>query len=128
QAERVIALELDNNLARSLKKTFRNNPDLKVLNINFLDMPLPNNTFKVVANIPYNITTNIFGKLFNTPSTSFSKGTIITEWGAAKRFTEHSTDPRIIGDRKSTRLNSSHVSISYAVFCLKKKKTETEDT
>src|SRR5207249_10437493 len=28
-----------------------------------------------------------------------------------------------IRDRKSTRLNSSHVSISYAVFCLKKKKT-----
>src|SRR5690242_11674992 len=27
-----------------------------------------------------------------------------------------------IGDRKSTRLNSSHMSISYAVFCLKKKK------
>src|SRR5699024_12270912 len=29
-------------------------------------------------------------------------------------------------DRKSTRLNSSHVSISYAVFCLKKKKTTLE--
>src|SRR5689334_24224102 len=29
-------------------------------------------------------------------------------------------------DRKSTRLNSSHSSISYAVFCLKKKKTERE--
>src|SRR5437660_8228606 len=29
---------------------------------------------------------------------------------------------RLIGDRKSTRLNSSHVAISYAVFCLKKKK------
>src|SRR5258705_7976386 len=28
------------------------------------------------------------------------------------------------GDRKSTRLNSSHLGISYAVFCLKKKKTE----
>src|SRR5207249_9993046 len=27
----------------------------------------------------------------------------------------------VVGDRKSTRLNSSHVSISYAVFCLKKK-------
>src|SRR5437773_9769793 len=26
------------------------------------------------------------------------------------------------GDRKSTRLNSSHITISYAVFCLKKKK------
>src|SRR5215510_16141809 len=34
-------------------------------------------------------------------------------------------------DRKSTRLNSSHVAISYAVFCLKKKKThrmEDSDT
>src|SRR5688572_32495268 len=29
------------------------------------------------------------------------------------------------GDRKSTRLNSSHSQISYAVFCLKKKKNET---
>src|SRR5690606_41084788 len=29
---------------------------------------------------------------------------------------------RHVGDRKSTRLNSSHVKISYAVFCLKKKK------
>src|SRR5699024_12441576 len=32
----------------------------------------------------------------------------------------------ISGDRKSTRLNSSHVSISYAVFCLKKKKKKNK--
>src|SRR2546430_11070290 len=34
---------------------------------------------------------------------------------------------RLLGveDRKSTRLNSSHSQISYAVFCLKKKKTKT---
>src|SRR2546427_8787322 len=31
-------------------------------------------------------------------------------------------------DRKSTRLNSSHSQISYAVFCLKKKKKKTTDT
>src|SRR2546426_9126003 len=31
-------------------------------------------------------------------------------------------EPRAYGDRKSTRLNSSHLVISYAVFCLKKKK------
>src|SRR5690242_21491845 len=29
--------------------------------------------------------------------------------------------PGLVSDRKSTRLNSSHMSISYAVFCLKKK-------
>src|SRR3712207_7680265 len=31
-----------------------------------------------------------------------------------------------LGDRKSTRLNSSHANISYAVFCLKKKKLDRE--
>src|SRR3712207_8304004 len=38
---------------------------------------------------------------------------------AAPRLAHH---PR--ADRKSTRLNSSHANISYAVFCLKKKKNE----
>src|SRR3712207_9312045 len=32
------------------------------------------------------------------------------------------------GDRKSTRLNSSHANISYAVFCLKKKKNKKSST
>src|SRR3712207_7577999 len=34
------------------------------------------------------------------------------------------TSRKIFADRKSTRLNSSHANISYAVFCLKKKKNE----
>src|SRR2546430_10675892 len=33
-----------------------------------------------------------------------------------------------VSDRKSTRLNSSHSQISYAVFCLKKKTTDTHST
>src|SRR5690625_1915971 len=36
--------------------------------------------------------------------------------------------PGVVGaDRKSTRLNSSHVAISYAVFCLKKKKQQENE-
>src|SRR5690554_7759727 len=34
-------------------------------------------------------------------------------------------NPMKLADRKSTRLNSSHVRISYAVFCLKKKSKQT---
>src|SRR2546422_2317272 len=52
--------------------------------------------------------------------------------GSLVHHTHHRTNPmRIEGpvdqsqDRKSTRLNSSHGYISYAVFCLKKKKTIT---
>src|SRR5258707_11123199 len=38
----------------------------------------------------------------------------------------HTSAPRPPSDRKSTRLNSSHANISYAVFCLKKKKQTSE--
>src|SRR2546430_5566329 len=41
----------------------------------------------------------------------------------ANSWTERDTDYSGFADRKSTRLNSSHSQISYAVFCLKKKKT-----
>src|SRR5690348_17512452 len=37
-------------------------------------------------------------------------------------------DLELLADRKSTRLNSSHPSISYAVFCLKKKKDRPAGT
>src|SRR2546427_12766200 len=49
-----------------------------------------------------------------------------TRRGARARLERHAVDGGGLvlphGDRKSTRLNSSHSQISYAVFCLKKKK------
>src|SRR5205814_3755814 len=45
---------------------------------------------------------------------------IATETGAPSRWAPLTGAPDL--DRKSTRLNSSHLGISYAVFCLKKKK------
>src|SRR2546430_8238420 len=57
------------------------------------------------------------------------------KWNRARPLTTHSkvspqsvdssTRPKRMQDRKSTRLNSSHSQISYAVFCLKKKKNYT---
>src|SRR5690554_5697560 len=48
-------------------------------------------------------------------------------WLLARRRAELPGIVKLLLDRKSTRLNSSHVRISYAVFCLKKKKKETSD-
>src|ERR1035441_10948315 len=59
-------------------------------------------------------------------------------WGSRKRTNQSELDGEDVGlglaigdqlvseppDRKSTRLNSSHLGISYAVFCLKKKKNK----
>src|SRR5690625_5551633 len=63
----------------------------------------------------------------------------IVEYPLRARLSLEEKDGRIIGDlkyfygmyevdRKSTRLNSSHVAISYAVFCLKKKKRKAATT
>src|SRR2546426_6168185 len=48
---------------------------------------------------------------------------------ADRALQHHERQAHIVSrDRKSTRLNSSHLVISYAVFCLKKKKTKYNDT
>src|SRR5699024_12531907 len=64
----------------------------------------------------------IFGPAFDLATTdgfnswrSLALGGFLTALGAILTVT------RATRDRKSTRLNSSHVSISYAVFCLQKK-------
>src|SRR5690606_41937777 len=48
-----------------------------------------------------------------------------TRGGRDQHGADLGTSVKVRADRKSTRLNSSHVKISYAVFCLKKKKKNT---
>src|SRR5689334_23890973 len=56
---------------------------------------------------------------YTATSAAGQRGTLFVPVGTPADY------PRVYGgDRKSTRLNSSHSSISYAVFCLKKKKTK----
>src|SRR5256885_7603375 len=67
------------------------------------------------------------GILFDQSRTRFLSSRI-REYLKQKRLV-HGADllRRIRRDRKSTRLNSSHLVISYAVFCLKKKKKNMYD-
>src|SRR5439155_27310653 len=53
---------------------------------------------------------------------------MVTEAAISPRRSSPSGSPAsgLERDRKSTRLNSSHVAISYAVFCLKKKKNQAK--
>src|SRR5207302_9740823 len=52
--------------------------------------------------------------------------TSLTCWSTSSNCSLEKVDQHVSEvDRKSTRLNSSHVKISYAVFCLKKKKKTT---
>src|SRR6266496_5868700 len=57
-------------------------------------------------------------------STLFPYTTLFRSCHRAELCWAHHQRPHQRQDRKSTRLNSSHVEISYAVFCLKKKKKD----
>src|SRR5574339_1085726 len=64
-------------------------------------------------------------------STLFPYTTLFRSGAARARAADLPRDrPRLLppADRKSTRLNSSHQAISYAVFCLKKKKGDVVDS
>src|SRR2546422_1289426 len=64
----------------------------------------------------------------NTSQCFCMNSTLGREECCAMRWTQWPTSALGSGiDRKSTRLNSSHGYISYAVFCLKKKKTHKQD-
>src|SRR5207248_10835462 len=56
-----------------------------------------------------------------SPSINITSGTAVLDFRNAFNL-ESGFDGGVLEDRKSTRLNSSHRTISYAVFCLKKKK------
>src|SRR2546430_12654642 len=65
------------------------------------------------------------------PYTTLFRSVLTDTWvrrhGAAVHTRRDSDNPGSSADRKSTRLNSSHSQISYAVFCLKKKKNTLQD-
>ena len=74
--------------------------NVKVIHQDILQMHLPKKPFIVVSNIPYSITTPIMKMLLNNPSSTFQKGVIVMEKGAAKRFTSNFIkDPYVIAWR-----------------------------
>src|SRR3712207_8244062 len=51
-----------------------------------------------------------------------AEATLVLPFSSFAQPLNNAASPQLSEDRKSTRLNSSHANISYAVFCLKKKK------
>src|SRR5258708_26160869 len=65
---------------------------------------------------------------FSTSSKLWLLGRIMHCWKGLDEEIAAPLESKETGDRKSTRLNSSHQIISYAVFCLKKKNKDDPDT
>src|SRR5690349_22444614 len=94
-----------------------------------MDAAVPDFVFALLAHPPVH-TLSLHDALPISSPTSFLSAPMRRSvpskkrWGAwmeSPRSQVRSQTDRYASDRKSTRLNSSHVEISYAVFCLKKK-------
>src|SRR5690606_7149575 len=103
------------------------------------DLNVISNNVANTSSIGFKKSQAIFGDLFAAAPTQTTKtvaGQGVRLSGITQQFTQGTLKPTektldlaiagdgffAVRDRKSTRLNSSHVKISYAVFCLKKKK------
>src|SRR5699024_11974377 len=85
------------------------------------DFPEPDSPV-ITTNLFFGISTSTFFKLWAPAPRIVIFLVAIDLYSSLKRyFHNENFDAYSTLDRKSTRLNSSHVSISYAVFCLKKK-------
>ncbi len=100
KAGKVVAVEYDIKFVEILKRKLCQHTNTKVIHEDILQFRLPTKPFIVVSNIPYSITTPIMKMLLNKPSSSFQRGVIVMEKGAAKRFTSNLVkDPYVIAWR-----------------------------
>jgi 23S rRNA (adenine-N6)-dimethyltransferase len=84
-SEEILAYEKDSKLANVLKQKMGNYPQVAVINKDFLESELPDKSFKVFANIPFSITTEIITKITDINS-KFSEGYLFIQKEAAYRF------------------------------------------
>lgn len=97
QAGKVIAVEADTEFVHILRTKAAAHPHIRVVHGDIRQLRLPKETFNVIANIPFSITTPILEKLLGPEGSGFQQGALILEKGAARRFTQSEiSDPRLL--------------------------------
>jgi 23S rRNA (adenine-N6)-dimethyltransferase len=80
EAKRVVAIEIDPYLAERLRGRW---PNVTVVEGDALAVPFPDETFRVVANIPFAHTNDLLHRLFDDPRLPLARADLVVEWGVA---------------------------------------------
>jgi 23S rRNA (adenine-N6)-dimethyltransferase len=80
RARRVVAVELDPRWADALRGRW---PNVDVVEGDATRVPLPDEPFRVVANVPFDRTTEILRRLLDDPRTPLARADLVVEWGVA---------------------------------------------
>jgi 23S rRNA (adenine-N6)-dimethyltransferase len=85
RARRVHAIEIDPDWVATLRRRFRYSRNVRVIEGDALDFELPREPFRVVANLPFSITTTLMHRLLDDPQTPLVRADLLVEWGVARK-------------------------------------------
>jgi 23S rRNA (adenine-N6)-dimethyltransferase len=84
RAAHVLAVELDPELVRGLARRFAGARNVTVLRADARDVPLPANRHRVVANLPFGVTSAVLRRLLDSPACGLERADLVVQWQVAR--------------------------------------------
>ena len=84
RARTVVAVEFDPALAAGLRRRFARWPSVTVVERDATGLPLPTDPFRVVANVPFNATTDLLRRLLD-PRSALVRADLLLQWEVARK-------------------------------------------
>ncbi|MCP2258180.1 23S rRNA (adenine-N6)-dimethyltransferase [Streptoalloteichus tenebrarius] len=87
---RVLAVERNARFVDRLSERFADTGNVRVIHADVRTVPLPRRPYRVVANIPFALSTALLRRLLQSPTTRMAGADLVVEWGFARRMTRPS--------------------------------------
>ena len=97
RAAHVLAVEIDPALVHGLARRFAAARNVVVLRADAGDVPLPATPYRVVANLPFGVTSTVLRRLLDTPASGLERADLVVQWQVARERVR-------VGDRAPTDL------------------------
>jgi 23S rRNA (adenine-N6)-dimethyltransferase len=85
RARRVSAVELDGELADRLRRMFRSDPRVEIVQGDILRFPLPDEPFRAFGNVPFGVTTAILRRLLDDPGSMLMRADLLVQYETARK-------------------------------------------
>ena len=93
RAGQVLAVELDPRLVFALARRFASARNVAVLCADARDVPLPANPYRVLANLPFNVTSAILRRLLDGPASGLDRADLVVQWQVARQRVRAGSGP-----------------------------------
>ncbi len=99
RAALVLAVELDPKLVAILARRYASVPNVAVLRADARDVPLPANPYRVLANVPFGVTSDVLRRLLDAPASGLQRADLILQWQVARARAGASPPIDLLGAR-----------------------------